>query len=1195
MAFQVLIGGRDYSSYIDNSSQLLTIQWELNRPQQLNLAVKDELGLFTGVGVPVREESVVVDTNVYGNATFKGFISAHPTMFLAGYVGNFATGNPIFAYSIVAASEEFQLNAKSVQLVLLPSLQGRRTGAIIRIITEFLLPGKFTYAFTDDDGEFQADFEIKAGEVWSDIVAKCCTNDRSHCWILNSVIYLAPLDDSPLGAVYDISTDPTLTGWNVAKMSVTPQPNPIKNDVVVVGAPGPRGMGKAFYVGDGFNGNFYLQTQAYGIENNILVNESWEGGINTGVWEQAGSGFVAGTGNLSMAGGSGAGSTYVRLRKALELSGSLRLVHGEFQFDQPSDGFIGCLYKDFNTLSGPMAAFYLSPSVDVVGTINFIDTGTINDGDVLTVGPISYTFRDELLDGGQPYEVLIAANIIDSVTNLYYAMAADNNPAAGVQFGIGTASHPTVFPYRWVAFTIDLKAGVSFGLSSSSGAINTSGPIVTPCTAIQALVNNGLWGLPFRTQPDHSYVLITRLHTREIHPWRSLYKAVSDPTVTYGGYLANSETFLSFEVLDFEINVTASSAPRSIVPQRIVIYSGVHQLLTPADDPFLAYVLLQANNLNLAINFTEISHPFEALLETKTPVMDPFTQCPIAYNELKVRPLGFGIDQADATLTADPSGHLLQFYSIPIENIPVAGEVMEIFFRVFGTAVGRIRDINSTTAVSMLYGSPDDGIRTAIIDNFSPTPRTDEDARNAAAAIIEDSVKPNYQATYSDLHSMYCTARPIPGRMLVVNDPRFENAPLNLLVSQIEIRLVGDHFTQTDCGFVTIRCGTQLNADKFAALLRRKGDAFDLQNSLSVEPIDVSEVGTAFLPSSINDWGIEPYGEFDYKIGILDPRASNIDNSYQIEVRKWDRGWGQVPPGAPDAGLLVRTPSISTLMGNGFSVPPDYPIFLVPRTARNKYFYMRFVKNGVYSSVSAYCKVGFPLVAIGVINIVAIQTGSRAITIDFDIPVAGFQDLWRIIIKAPDAANESQLKVYRSILWDATTFKYRKVIIERTLEEIAFTTPFDIEVNSANLFGEQRVVIAKCDQKLLVEKGKATFGSQDYPQPVGQYGNYYMVRDPDQGGDFFEAVYNCKNPEPGGTLPLIFDVERSIDFGQSWASIFDPANQPTIPPNDSSQHKTTVFAPVPNNGVRVDHWLRITLMSGSNEGSEGIEFVVRWA
>ncbi len=129
----------------------------------------------------------------------------------------------------------------------------------------------------------------------------------------------------------------------------------------------------------------------------------------------------------------------------------------------------------------------------------------------------------------------------------------------------------------------------------------------------------------------------------------------------------------------------------------------------------------------------------------------------------------------------------------------------------------------------------------------------------------------------------------------------------------------------------------------------------------------------------------------------------------------------------------------------------------------------------------------------------------------------------------------------------------------------------------------------------LVEVDRATFGvGIGAPQAIGaDLTNHFMVRQPDKGGTFIEALANCKTPEGGALFPLIFDILKSTDHGASWITVFGETKL-VIPVDTTTQVHQLVFAADPDNAVKPDDWLRVDLMDGSNEGSEDIEIVIRW-
>ncbi|HEC74622.1 MAG TPA: hypothetical protein ENI26_09670, partial [Methylophaga aminisulfidivorans] len=376
MSFQLLSAGNDYSQFIASRLRQLKHVWRLNQPQVLEFSIASEDKTFSAFGVPARDDTVALHTDKFGNNTFKGFINSTPKARVLGY----NTTAPIFVYDFTSISEEYQLNILSARLSVVPNLTGRKSGDIIKVMTEFLLSGIFDVTNVDD-GEFQPDFEIKSGEIWSDVVKRLAENDGFHYWVLDGKIFYKPLGDAPFGVSYDLNTDPAVTGWNVSLMNPNPVASPIKNDIIVVGGDAPKGFGKAHFIGDGFEGNFRLQSPMFGFEETKILDDSWvNGSVNDSVWELVDptSAVQVGVPNLQIIGGNGLGATYLRLHRALELGGQLRLIHGELQFTAASDGRIGGLYKNFTGLTDAdlVAGFKLSKNAAQTDIQAMVDGAT---------------------------------------------------------------------------------------------------------------------------------------------------------------------------------------------------------------------------------------------------------------------------------------------------------------------------------------------------------------------------------------------------------------------------------------------------------------------------------------------------------------------------------------------------------------------------------------------------------------------------------------------------------------------------------------------------------------------------------------------------------------------------------------------------------------------------------------------------
>lgn len=75
------------------------------------------------------------------------------------------------------------------------------------------------------------------------------------------------------------------------------------------------------------------------------------------------------------------------------------------------------------------------------GTVT-VAVGNAQDGDEITIGGITYTWKTALSTPAEPYEVLIGANNSAAAANLQKAITA--GATAGTNYGTGTVAHPLV-------------------------------------------------------------------------------------------------------------------------------------------------------------------------------------------------------------------------------------------------------------------------------------------------------------------------------------------------------------------------------------------------------------------------------------------------------------------------------------------------------------------------------------------------------------------------------------------------------------------------------------------------------------------------------------------------------------------------------------------------------------------------------
>lgn len=152
------------------------------------------------------------------------------------------------------------------------------------------------------------------------------------------------------------------------------------------------------------------------------------------------------------------------------------------------------------------------------------------------------------------------------------------------------------------------------------------------------------------------------------------------------------------------------------------------------------------------------------------------------------------------------------------------------------------------------------------------------------------------------------------------------------------------------------------------------------------------------------------------------------------------------------------------------------------------------------------------------------------------------------------------------------------------------------------LFFEYLAKITTSEKEKVVAGGggvgelKATFGiGIGEVQPIKtDITNHYICRTP---GTYVECIGNCKTP--AGTSPLKIDIEHAplLEDGEThgdWLSIFPVGTCLELPAGDRENHTVIAFREG-NDTIKAGDWLRINLLAGSNEESQDIEVVVRWA
>ena len=116
-------------------------------------------------------------------------------------------------------------------------------------------------------------------------------------------------------------------------------------------------------------------------------------------------------------------------------------------------GRLGRLEAILTAIKSSIASMESTPVIPVIpevtpklpvaadGTIT-VAAGNVQDGDKITIGDITYTWKTALSEEAVPYEVLIGENNSAAAANLQKAITA--GATAGTNYSTGTVAHPLV-------------------------------------------------------------------------------------------------------------------------------------------------------------------------------------------------------------------------------------------------------------------------------------------------------------------------------------------------------------------------------------------------------------------------------------------------------------------------------------------------------------------------------------------------------------------------------------------------------------------------------------------------------------------------------------------------------------------------------------------------------------------------------
>ena len=523
-----------------------------------------------------------------------------------------------------------------------------------------------------------------------------------------------------------------------------------------------------------------------------------------------------------------------------------------------------------------------------------------------------------------------------------------------------------------------------FSISSTAVTVTASG---ANGVVMQPMISGALVGTPIVSVQNHHYVLQTYVTARRWSRYNQIYRTLAG--TPWGDELLPAAAEVTFTITDIDLAQAYNTA--SLNNPFVPAYTPTITRYTASGlniPSFAAYVLLNSVRMNLTLNYTLLWEPPTALLQVagltgarptnalaltggQLPLYDPqdwlsmpdTTPIGVPANY----PMGFGINQ-DITATMNQVGDVsqLQFYS---DRIPGVGARIRLQGWQAGQALSRVQSPVSISAEAAIVG--DDGIRSAIISDMKPTPRTSDECDLAAAAVLMDRQNTQWDGQYqvegsaaTDTLFWDKTAGfPLSGRYFNCTSPQRNISGQAFLVRQVKITVL-EMFQEVY--LFNVSFGQDLYLEK---LLRRFVD----------EPTNVTEPTTTANPPDPQN--LPPPGTaFTTYLDNLQNAQVSFINGTQItvdlgappitgvEVRRSDSGW------ASNSNNLVGV----------FTTQQ----FTLPRSSIDQTWYMRLVNGSQTSRFTRVMRVNYPMVpqppsmvtAILGTSMTSISGGNQAIT-----------------------------------------------------------------------------------------------------------------------------------------------------------------------------------------------------------------------
>jgi hypothetical protein len=912
-----------------------------------------------------RGSYIKIMTSTYGSTPwFTGYISNDPE---PSWLGMGPGRSKVWGYRYQATSDEYILSLKPLGII--PPFLNTTAGDIIKRLVSKIAPGVFDVTGVDA-GPMIAQFVVDPNKKFLEVIRELSEAVAYVCWSLDHKMYFKPQDNSTVG----LTLDGNNKHFTPSQLSLRPSSSPIINDVLVLGDIEPREYVHEYFVGTGLDASFPLVSGVYGVDQSVLIDETFGGSsINSSIWtayDQPQGYLKVDSGYLNCFGGNNY-DVSLRTTSPLPLDGNMRFTHGEWDFLNIQNGIIGGLWTQAPnaSLTGLLYGFKVG-NLSLLPVVNGVE---INDAPAMTLRTDRRYVIRTIAEFSRQFRASQQYNYLDS---------------DGTVKSYGGGSDADSVFWNTIITEVDPSNGSiteqwGYGHRAS---INAAGATATYVPVASAGLSCTVTGITV------SVPLNATLETATMVPFKNLsfedWDDVNNPTdwanannVWEEPDYSNDGTACKMQVPAGGLASVEQSASILLQPDTLYTVSARllrHSTLTNGyfriwvegtyDDPdngqfdlafadqglyvnnittiptngfaiFRATLLSRYPSIKTATLRVECSSPGGGSMWVDSIViLSEFTRQIVGPNEVDamdgmapVATIVQGNTGSDTKSTYygapqfNPGQSQLVFFKDSLtrtSNIPPANQMIRLSYRAAGAAMARVVDRASILTESQSW--VDDGFRSVVRSDLSPRPRTSEECEAAAAALVSENSYTHYEGTYTQW-SEYFAAEPRAGGVVKFTNlsslaPNLQAEEINEVVSEFSSIKPVERFRHT------ITFG---KPDKIRQLLAkfdsRVGEFQKAASSVQIPVLDAKSIpaGKAYAPEVVKPF---LYGWDADELFFDTDQALGSDGLY-FEVRYTDDGWGV------DAGknLIARTTT---------------QFFNVPRSLRGRVFFVRQANKG---------------------------------------------------------------------------------------------------------------------------------------------------------------------------------------------------------------------------------------------------------